>query len=78
MSKWTDEVRQIVLTLPEKFTTQDVYLHESKLAAAHPENQNVRAKIRQQLQVMRDKNLIKHGDKPGQWERTEEWKKVLA
>ena len=36
------------------FTLADVYAFEPHRAAAYPDNRNVRPKIRQQLQVLRD------------------------
>ena len=38
-----------------EFTLADVYAHEAALAALYPGNNNVRPKIRQQLQVLRDR-----------------------
>jgi len=43
--------------LPE-FTLADVYAHELALQRLYPANQNVRPKIRQQLQVLRDRGWI--------------------
>lgn len=40
------------------FTLQEMYKFEDRLQILHPENQNIRAKIRQQLQYLRDKGLI--------------------
>lgn len=40
------------------FTLEDVYLYERELALLHPENNHVRDKIRQQLQVLRDKKYL--------------------
>jgi len=51
-------VRQ--LGKPE-FTLQEMYECEPKLKALHPNNQNVRPKIRQQLQVLRDLGLLRFG-----------------
>ena len=42
-----------------EFSLDDVYAFESILQAKHPLNRNVRAKIRQQLQFLRDKGLIR-------------------
>lgn len=42
----------------EEFSLDDVYRHEAYLKAKHPLNNNVKAKIRQQLQYLRDKNII--------------------
>ena len=47
--------------LPRNFTTAEVYRHEKRLQKTHPENHNVRAKIRQQLQVLRDKGVLRQG-----------------
>lgn len=41
------------------FTLSDVYRFESVVAAAYPNNRNIRPKIRQQLQVLRDMGFIK-------------------
>jgi type II restriction enzyme len=40
------------------FSLEDVYSFESFLKAKHPLNNNVKAKIRQQLQFLRDKDVI--------------------
>lgn len=42
----------------QQFTLQDVYCFEKELQLKHPENHNVKPKIRQQLQFLRDKGLI--------------------
>ncbi len=42
----------------ETFTLQEMYQFEGRLQILHPENHNIRAKIRQQLQYLRDKGLI--------------------
>lgn len=65
---WTDSVHAIVRGLPEEFTTQDVYAKEKPLQRAHPENRNVRAKIRQQLQVLRDRNVLAQSER-GKWKK---------
>jgi type II restriction enzyme len=40
------------------FSLEDVYAFEIYLQAKHPFNNNVKAKIRQQLQLLRDKGVI--------------------
>jgi type II restriction enzyme len=40
------------------FTLDDVYKFEAELKAKHPENNFVKDKIRQQLQILRDMNII--------------------
>ncbi len=55
---WTLDVFRIIEMLPRKFSLREVYAHEQRLAEAHPGNRNIRAKIRQQLQVLRDMGFI--------------------
>ena len=42
----------------ETFGLEDVYAYEARLSAVYPGNANVRPKIRQQLQVLRDQGYI--------------------
>ena len=42
----------------EIFTLDMIYLFEKELALKHPNNNNIRAKIRQQLQQLRDRGII--------------------
>lgn len=39
-----------------EFTLDDIYQYEQQLARLHPENFHIKEKIRQQLQILRDKN----------------------
>jgi type II restriction enzyme len=56
---WTLDVLRVVRGLGKStFSLREVYEFESELKALHPQNQNVRPKIRQQLQVLRDIGLI--------------------
>ena len=44
----------------QTFTLQDFYSRfEAELSALNPDNHNIRAKIRQQLQVLRDGGVIR-------------------
>lgn len=61
-----------VLTLIQRkklvrFSTSDAYGLEAELHRLHPENNNIQAKIRQQLQVLRDLGLLIHTSR-GSWE----------
>jgi len=57
---WLVELISIVEKMPsEIFTIQDVYKFEEFLRKKYPENKFIKAKIRQQLQVLRDKKIIK-------------------
>jgi len=50
---------KILDLIPYKdFNLQDVYRHEEKLKEKFPHNNFLKDKIRQQLQVLRDKGLL--------------------
>ncbi len=56
---WTIDVLRAVRRLGKTtFSLHELYGFESELKSLHPQNQNVRPKIRQQLQVLRDAGLI--------------------
>jgi type II restriction enzyme len=56
---WLIEVMKCVEAIGrESFTLDDVYAFEPRLAALYPRNNNVRPKIRQQLQVLRDRGWV--------------------
>lgn len=55
---WLFDILSCVAELPARFTLADMYRYETRLALLHPENHNIRAKIRQQLQVLRDKGVL--------------------
>jgi len=56
---WTLDVLRAIRRLGKNhFSLGDIYDFESELQIAHPLNRNVRPKIRQQLQVLRDLGLI--------------------
>lgn len=66
---WTLDVLRCVERLKISiFRNEDVYAFESKLAALHPGNRHVIPKVRQQLQVLRDKGLIEHVER-GVWRK---------
>ena len=43
-----------------EFTTADAYAFTRELEKLHPDNRHVKEKIRQQLQELRDRNLLLH------------------
>ncbi len=51
---WLIQMQRIIQQLPEEFDLAQVYDFENELAGIFPENRNIRPKIRQQLQVLRD------------------------
>lgn len=59
---WTLDVLRAVRQLGKtEFSLPELYAFEPQLRALHPKNQNVRPKIRQQLQVLRDLGLLRFG-----------------
>jgi len=50
----------------DSFTTADAYIFEQELEQLHPDNRNTKAKIRQQLQELRDAGLLLHVER-GIW-----------
>lgn len=65
---WLADVLRCVERLYSTFTLENVYSFEAELAAKHPQNRNIRPKIRQQLQVLRDIGLIEFVT-PGSYRR---------
>ncbi len=67
---WTLDALRCVESLPnEVFTNDDIYAFEPDLARLYPGNRHIKDKIRQQLQVLRNRGLLK-SVKPGTWQRT--------
>lgn len=66
---WTLDVLRCVEALPNPaFTNDDIYAFEPELAHLYPGNQHIQPKIRQQLQVLRDRGLLKQPQR-GVWQR---------
>lgn len=56
---WILDIMNCIDLLDKKeFTLQDVYFFEQDLSIIHPENKNIKPKIRQQLQFLRDKGYL--------------------
>lgn len=56
---WTIDVLKCIEVLKTKnFSLNQLYQFEYELAIKHPKNNHVKDKIRQQLQILRDKGLI--------------------
>jgi type II restriction enzyme len=68
---WAATILNLLNRLPGNFAIADVYRFDSELEKLYPNNRNVRPKIRQQLQVLRDAGLIKFLG-GGRYERTVE------
>ena len=42
----------------QSFALDDIYRYEKQLSRLYPENKHIKDKIRQQLQILRDKNYL--------------------
>jgi phosphatidylserine/phosphatidylglycerophosphate/cardiolipin synthase-like enzyme len=59
LSGWTEQVFMKLEKIDKFiFTTEDIYSFREELQKEYPNNQNIEAKIRQQLQVLRDLGLL--------------------
>ncbi|MFA6195992.1 MAG: DpnI domain-containing protein [Sulfurimonas sp.] len=57
---WLLDMIQCIEKLGDNsFSLSDLYSFENYLKIKHPENNNIQAKIRQQLQILRDKGFLK-------------------
>jgi type II restriction enzyme len=57
---WTLDVLSVIRRLGKQdFSLKEVYEFEPELKELHPRNENIRPKIRQQLQMLRDLGMIK-------------------
>jgi type II restriction enzyme len=63
---WTLDVLNCVEKLNNNFNLNELYKFEYQLSAKHPENKHIKDKIRQQLQILRDKGLVEFV-KPGSY-----------
>lgn len=56
---WTLDVLRVVRSLGKtEFSNDDVYAFASQLEQLHPNNRHIKDKIRQQLQILRDRGLL--------------------
>ena len=59
---WTDDIVQILrimrLSVGDQFTLAEVYSSEEILKQLHPKNNTIKAKIRQQLQILQDNGYL--------------------
>jgi type II restriction enzyme len=66
---WTLDVLRCVESLPDSpFPNEAIYSFEPELAKLYPQNHHIRDKIRQQLQVLRDRGLLRQVQR-GVWQR---------
>lgn len=55
---WTLDIWRCIDQLPPRFSLAQVYTFSDTLRQKYPNNQHIHAKIRQQLQILRDKGII--------------------
>ncbi|MDD2482115.1 MAG: DpnI domain-containing protein [Lutispora sp.] len=56
---WINDILLVISSIQKSmFTLNDVYKYEKFLKELHPENNHVKDKIRQQLQILRDNSII--------------------
>lgn len=68
LKSWLKDIYDIIEKLKDEFNIQDVYRFEPKLQKLHPNNKHIKDKIRQTLQYLRDRGLIKFVGK-GQYKK---------
>ncbi|WP_250227770.1 hypothetical protein [Anaeropeptidivorans aminofermentans] len=67
---WNEDVLDCLIKIEtDIFSLNDVYMFEAHLSMLHPDNKNVRAKIRQQLQLLRDYGKIEFVDNRGTYRK---------
>ena len=65
---WILDIMNLIESLEKEcFNLKEIYAFEKDLEILHPENKNIRAKIRQQLQFLRDKNYLEFLEKRGNY-----------
>lgn len=78
---WKNETYKILESINKQiFTLNDVYLFELELQKKFPDNLHIKAKLRQQLQLLRDDGIIEFVDNRGTFRKvfeTEEEKNLL-
>ena len=62
----TDVLNCIEKINKQSFTLTDIYSFEKELAELHPDNKHIKDKIRQQLQILRDRKLVQFNT-PGKY-----------
>lgn len=56
---WKNDIKNIIKKISEnEFSIEDIYSYEAELKKNHPENNHIRDKIRQQLQILRDEGYV--------------------
>lgn len=57
---WIEDVLRVIRELGKQtFHLNELYAHEAAFARLHPANRNIRPKIRQQVELLRDRRFLK-------------------
>ncbi len=56
---WISDILSILDRLPQNFSTDEIYSYQPYLERLHPNNRHIEEKIRQQLQILRDRGYVK-------------------
>ncbi|MEM3342094.1 MAG: HNH endonuclease [Thermoplasmata archaeon] len=69
-TKWRKEIIKIINSIDKvEFNLQDVYSYEKNLSDLFPNNRHIKAKIRQQLQILRDEGVLEFIDNRGRFRK---------
>ena len=64
---WTLDVLNVIRRLGKsELSLSEIYAFEQELKGLHPKNENIRPKIRQQLQILRDMGFLRFAG-PGKY-----------
>jgi type II restriction enzyme len=70
---WTDSIMNLLkakeIKIGDEFSLEQMYNCEPILREIYPKNNQIRAKIRQQLQILRDYQIIEFLDNQGRYLR---------
>jgi len=67
---WINDVLECIQSIEsDVFTLEDVYKFDVELSDLHPDNKNIKAKIRQILQVLRDNGALEFIDNNGNYKK---------
>jgi len=72
-TRWTDSILNILdakeINVGDEFSLEQMYHSERVLKEIYPKNNQIRAKIRQQLQILRDYDFVEFLDNQGRYLR---------
>lgn len=68
---WIEDVFDCVKMIEQDvFSLDNIYIYEAHLASLHPNNNNIKAKIRQQLQNLRNNGKLEFINYNGTYKKT--------